>query len=179
MKKLLMVLPLVILLCFTFSCQDKEAMAELETMKAQADVEEQNKAIVQRILEEGDKKNLGILDEVCTPDYKYRFPSNAEPINIEEHKALWQSFNVAFPDLTHNIKEIYANGDIVVARIIISGTHEGEFIGLPPTGKKVEFSAIEIFRFSDDKVADFWADADLLGLYQQLGMELKPKEEEK
>jgi len=179
MKKLLMIIPLVILLCFTFGCQDKEALAELEAMKAQAEVEEQNKETVKRLLAEGDKKNLGILAEVCTPDYKYRFPSNAEPINIEEHKALWESFNVAFPDLTHNIKEIYANGDIVVARIILSGTHEGEFTGLPPTGKKVEFSAIEIFRFSDGKVADFWGDADLIGLYQQLGMELKPKETEK
>lgn len=133
MKKLCIILPIALILCFMVSCQNKEAMAELEAMKAQAEVEEQNKAIVQRILEEGDKKNLGILDEVCSSDYKMYFPSNAEPINLEEHKALWESFNVAFPDLTHNIKEIYANGDIVVARIIISGTHEGEFTGLPPT----------------------------------------------
>ena len=170
---------LAMALCFIVSCQNQAGKTELEEMKAQVKVEAQNKALVQRIFAEGDKKNLGILAEVCTPDYKCRFPSNAEPINVEEHKALWESFNVAFPDLTHNIKEIYANGDIVVARIIISGTHEGEFTGLPPTGKKVEFSAIEIFRFSDDKVADFWADADLIGLYQQLGMELKPKEKEK
>ncbi|MFQ5821866.1 MAG: ester cyclase [Candidatus Heimdallarchaeota archaeon] len=175
MKKLYMILPLVLILCFMVGCQDKEAMAELETMKVQVKVESQNKALVQRILAEGDKKNLGILDEVCTPDYKFYFPSNAKPINREQHKELWQAFNVAFPDLTHNIKEIYANGDIVVARLILTGTHEGEFTGLPPTGKKVEFSAIEIFRFSDGKVADFWSDGDLLSLYKQLGMELKPK----
>lgn len=170
---------LAMALCFTVSCQNQAGKAELEEMKAQAEVEEQNKALVQRILAEGDKKNLGILDEVCSPDYQYRFPSNAEPIDRDQHKELWQSFNVAFPDLTHTIEEIYANGDIVVARETLRGTHEGEFSGIPPTGKKVEFSAVAIFRFSNGKFAEFWADADLLGLYQQLGMELKPKETEK
>lgn len=170
---------LAVVLCFIVGCQNQAGKEELEEMKAQVKVETQNMALVQRIFAEGDKKNLRLLAEVSTPDYKFRLPSNAEPINIEEHKALWEAFNVAFPDLTHNIKDIYAKGDFVVARIILSGTHKGEFTGLPPTGKKVEFSAIEIIRISDDKVADFWVDADLLGLYQQLGMELKTKEIEK
>ena len=175
MKKLCMILSSALILCFIVGCQDKEAKAELEKMKAQVEVEEQNKALAQRILAEGDKKNLDILDEVCTPDYRYRFPSSAEPINLEQHKELWLSFNVAFPDLTHTIEEIYADGDIVVARETLRGTHEGEFSGIPPTGKKVEFCAVAIYRFSNGKFAEFWADADLLGLYQQLGMELKQK----
>lgn len=179
MKKLSMILTLALILCFMVGCQDKEAMAELEAMKAQAEVEEQNKELVKRILGEGDKKNLEFLDEVCTSDYKFYFPSNATPINLDVHKELWQSFNLAFPDLTHTIKEIYADGEIVVGRLIFSGTHEGVFQGIPPTGKKVEFSGIEIFRFSEGKLAEFWSDADLLSLYQQLGMELKPKEAEK
>ncbi|MFQ5825576.1 MAG: ester cyclase [bacterium] len=170
---------LAMALCFIGSCQNQAGKADLEEMKAQAKVEAQNKALVQRILAEGDKKNLGILDEVCTPDYKFRFPSNAKPINREQHKELWQAFNVAFPDLTHTIEEIYADEDIVVARETLRGTHKGEFSGIPPTGKKVEFSAVAIYRFSNGKLAEFWVDADLLGLYQQLGMELKPKETEK
>lgn len=174
-----MIIPLAMLLCFLISCQNQAAKAELEEMKAQAEIEAQNKALVQRILEEGDKKNLDILDEVCTSDYKYRFPSTAEPINLEEHKELWQTFNAAFPDLTHTIDEFIAEEDMVVAREILRGTHKGEFMGIAPTGKKVEFSAIAIYRFSNGKFAEFWADADLLGLYQQLGMELKPKEAEK
>ena len=89
-----MILAMALILYFMVGCQGKEAMAEIEKMKAQAEVEEQNKALVQRILAEGDKKNLGILDEVCSPDYQYRFPSNAEPIDRDQHKELWQSFNV-------------------------------------------------------------------------------------
>ncbi len=166
-------------LCFIVSCQNQAGKVDLEEMKAQANVEAQNKALLQQILAEGDKKNLDFLDEVCTFDYKFYFPSNAMPINLEEHKELWQAFNLAFPDLTHTIREIYADGEIVVARLIFSGTHEGVFQGIPPTGKKVEFSGIEIFRFSDGKLAEFWSDADILSLMQQLGMELKPKESEK
>ena len=183
MKKTLiqftMIIPLVILLCFTLSSQDKEAMAELEAMKAQAEVEEQNKALVQRILEEGDKKNLEFLDEVCTSDYKMYFPSNSEPINLEEHKELWKAFIVAFPDLTHRIDEFIAEGDMVSTRETLSGTHKGEFQGIPPTGKKFEFSAICIWRFYDGKLAEYWSDGDILGLMQKLGMELKPREVEK
>ena len=179
MKKLCLILPLALILCIVVGCQDKEAMAELEAMKAQAEAEEQNKALSQRILAEGDKKNLEFLDEVCTSEYKFYFPSNATPINLEEHKELWQAFNLAFPDLTHTIKEIYADGEKVVGRLIFSGTHEGVFQGISPTGKKVEFSGIEIFRFSEGKLAEFWSDADILSLMQQLGMELKPKGVEK
>ncbi len=179
MKKLLMILPLALILCFMVGCQNQEAMAQLEAMKAQAEVEEQNMALVQRILEEGDKNGAAILDEVCTSNYKMYFPSNSEPINLEEHKELWKAFIVAFPDLTHRIDEFIAEGDMVSTRETLSGTHKGEFQGIPPTGKKFEFSAICIWRFSDGKLAEYWSDGDILGLMQQLGMELKPKEGEK
>jgi predicted ester cyclase len=151
---------------------------EAEQMTTQAQVQEQNKALARRIFAEGDKNNLEFLDEVCTSDYKFYFPSNAMPISADEHKELWQSFNLAFPDLTHTVREIYADGEVVVARLVLTGTHEGEFAGMPPTGREVEFSAMEIFRFSEGKLAELWSDGDILSLQQQLGMELKPRERE-
>lgn len=177
MKRLYLILPLALILCFMVGCQDKAAMAELEELKAQAEVEEQNKELVQRILEEGDRGSVAILDELCTPDYKMYFPSNSESINLEEHKELWQAFIVAFPDLTHRIDELIAEGDMVSTRETLSGTHKGEFQGIPPTGKKFEFSAICIWRFSDGKLVEYWSDGDILGLMQQLGMELTPKKD--
>jgi len=162
---------------FLIGCHDKHSNEQLEKFKTQKNIEDQNIALAKQIWAEGDNRNLDFLDEVCTSDYKCRFPSNSNPINREEHKKLWQSFNEAFPNLTHIIEEIYASDDIVVARITISGTHKGEFTGIPPTGKEVKFGAIEICRFSNNKFAEFWADADVIGLYQQLGMELKMKEE--
>ena len=82
----------------------------------QEEVEKQNKAMVQRLLAEGDKRGSGILDEVCAPDYKMYFPSNAEPIELEEHKQVWQSFTDAFPDLEHTIHQLIAEGDVVSTR---------------------------------------------------------------
>lgn len=140
----------------------------------QEEVEKQNKAMVQRLLAEGDKRGSGILDEVCAPDYKMYFPSNAEPIGLEEHKQVWQSFTDAFPDLEHTIHQLIAEGDVVSTRETMRGTHKGEFEGIPPTGNTVVFGAVCLWRFADGKLVEYWADADLLGLFHQLGMELGP-----
>jgi len=86
MKKLLMILPLALIICFVVGCQDKEAMAELEAMKAQTEVEEQNKAIVRRYLEEIDKSNIDIIDEVYSADCQIYFPGSFEPLSREEMK---------------------------------------------------------------------------------------------
>ncbi len=136
--------------------------------------QEQNKAIVQRILSEGDKGGAGILDEVCAPGYKMYFPSNAEPIGLDEHKQLWRSFISAFPDMEHTIHQSIAEGDVVATRETLRGTHKGEFQGIPPRGKTVVFSAVCLWRFADGKLVEYRVDADMVGLFQQLGMALEP-----
>jgi steroid delta-isomerase-like uncharacterized protein len=176
MKKIYMILPFALILCFMVGCQDKAAMADLEAFRAQAEVEKQNKAMVQKILAEGDKGNVEILNEVCASDYKMYWPSNAEPINLEEHIQLWQAFINAFPDLNHTIDEIIAEGDQVSTRETARGTHKGEFQGIPPTDKQFTMSAICLWRFRDGKLVEYRADGDMLGMMMQLGMELKPKE---
>ena len=139
MKKLCMILPLTLILCFMIGCQDKEAMAELEEFKAQAEVEEQNKALIRNGIEEMSKKNFGILREIYAPDAKIYLPSNSnEPISIEQSIQMVKSFHAAFPDFSSSIEELIAVGDKVIVRVIDRGTHEGEFMGIPATGKKIE-----------------------------------------
>jgi len=138
-------------------------------------VQEQNKAAVRRLLLEGDKRGPGILDEMCASDYKMYMPSNGEPIGLQEHKALYQAFVDGFPDLYHTIDEAIAEGEYVATRETLRGTNMGEFQGRPPTGKNVEFSCVALWRFADGKLVEYRVDADLLGLNEQLGMELKPK----
>jgi predicted ester cyclase len=181
MKKYLSVIPSVLLICFVVGCQDKAAMAELGEFRIQTEVEEQNKAMVQKILAEGDEGNVDILSEICSSEYKMYWPSNAEPINLEEHIQLWQAFINAFPDLNHTIDEIIAEGDQVSTRETVRGIHKGEFQGIPPTDKQFTMSAICLWRFKDGKLVEYRADGDMLGMMTQLGMELKPKpkEEEK
>jgi steroid delta-isomerase-like uncharacterized protein len=161
-------------------CQDKAAMAELEEFKAKAEVEEQNKAIVLRLLEEMDNKNFEIFNEVYAPDAKIYFPSNSsEPMSVEQAVPMAKSFYAAFPDFSHSIEELIAEGDKVILRAIDRGTHQGEFNGIPATGKKIEMGVIAISKFKEGKIVEAWEEADILGLMQQLGMELKQKEGEK
>jgi steroid delta-isomerase-like uncharacterized protein len=178
MKKLFLILPLALIVCFMVGCQDKGAMAELEKFKAQAEVEEQNKALVRKMIEELNKGNVGILEEVLAPDYVYYTPSGStKPMSKEETIESVNAHGKAFPDLNWNIEELIAEGDKVVLRFIALGTHQGEFESIPATGNKIEISAIEVFRIENGKIVEERLDGDMLGVMMQLGMELKPKEE--
>ena len=180
MKKLLMIIPLVILLCFTFGCQDKEAMAELEKFKAQAEVEEQNKGLVKRMYEAFEKGDFEAYKEVVAPEYVWYLPSRStKPISREETIEFGKMLRNAFPDFAYSVEELIAEDDIVISRFIFRGTHEGEFQGIPATGNKVEMSGFMMTRIENGKLVEDKQEADQLGMMMQLGMELKPKETEK
>ena len=177
MKKLLMVIPLGFLLCLTFACQDKEAMTELETMKAQTEVEEQNIALIKRQYDAWNSGEVEAFKEVFSPDYVYHSSSGDQ--SLEQNIELLEPQMVGFPDRAFSVEDMLAKGDKVVSRIMFKGTHEGEFQGIPATEKKVEVNGIEIWRVENGKIVESWAVGDSLSLFKQLGMELKPKEGEK
>jgi predicted ester cyclase len=180
MKKLLLILPLALIPCFMVGCQDKEAMEELEARKAQAAVEEQNKALVLRWYEEVDKGNAEFVRDNSAPEYAYYLPSGVtESISLEQSINQTKMFQKGLPDLVHHIEEIIAVEDKVIVRFIGRGTHTGDIkeMGISATGNKIEVSSICIFRIEKGKVVELRQDADMLGLMQQFGMELKPKEE--
>ena len=178
MKKLLMIIPLVILLCFTFGCQNQEAMAELEKFKAQAEVEEQNKVLVKRMYEAFEKGDFEAYKEVVAPEYVWYLPSRStKPISREETIEFGKMLRNGFPDFAYSIEELIAEDDIVMSRFIFRGTHEGEFQGIPATGNKVEMSGFMMTRIENGKLVEDKEEYDGLGFMIQLGMELKPKEE--
>jgi predicted ester cyclase len=180
MKKLLGIVPLVFLFCFAIACQDKAAMAELERYRAQAKVEGQNKQIAKRYAEEEDKGNaLAIIDEIVAPDVVYHYPNNNDERGLETIKRNEPGFKKAFPDMKHTLEAQIAEGDLVTSRFKWRGTHMGEWMGIAPTGKELSFTLIEIARFSDGKIVEAWVELDWLGIMQQLGMEIKPKEAKK
>ena len=179
MKKLYMILPLALILCFMVGCQDKEAMAELEEFKAQAELEEQNKAIVRYGLELYDERNFVERDKLFSPNTVYHAPGGKE-YNLKGYREQFAShFFTAFPDLRHTIEDIIADGDKVVLRLSDYGIHQGEFMGIPPTGREIQWPVTSIFRLSDGIVQELWIEFDILSLMQQLGMELKLNEGEK
>ena len=177
MKKPCVILPLALILCFIVGCQDKEAMAELEAMKTQAKVEEQNKASFRYMMEETDKGNYSAWDEVCAPDYVSHWGEISW--DLEEHKQANRAFPVAFPDFKHELNSIIAEGDRAVLRVTLTGTHKGEYMGIPPTGNKINYTGMLEGRFSEGKLVELWGVGDMLTLMQQLGMELKPMDGEK
>ena len=178
MKKLSMILPLVFLLCITFGCQDKEAMAELEEFRAQAEIEKQNEALYRGIVKEINKGNSEYFNEFYSPDSLYYMVSNnPKPLSREEYQEFVKGFFKAFPDMNFSIEELHAVEDRVIARLILRGTHKGDWRGIPATGNKFEMSSTFIVRIENGQVVEEREDFDQLGFLQQLGWELKLKEE--
>ena len=177
MKKLLMILPLALILCFMVACQDKAAMAELEEFKAQTAVEEQNKEIVRQLYEAIDEQNFETILELIAPDGVGHIPGVPEAVPLEAVTQVIKSYYEAFPDSTHDIKAVIAEGDMVVIRFTQVSTHTGDFEGIPPTGNKISVECQHTLRLANGKVAEVWSVEDNLGMMMQLGMELKPKEE--
>ncbi len=178
MKKLFMILSLILVLCFAFACQDKAAMAELEEFKAQAEVEARNMELVKSYIEELNKGNTEFFNEFYAPDYAYYFPSNTqEPKSLEETQEMVKTHLMSFPDYNWTIEELFAVKDRVIARISSAGTFTGDYYGIPATGNKAGSSTIIIVRIENGKIIEERKEMDALNVMQQLGMELKPKEE--
>src|SRR5664280_909752 len=85
-------------------------------------------------------------------------------------KAFFRMYLAAFPDLRLNAEDVLASGDKVVARLRATGTHQGGFMGIPATGKRVDVQLIDIFRLGDGLVREHWGVIDALAMMQQLGV---------
>lgn len=177
MKNTLLIVSLVVLLSFNFACQNKAEKVELEEFRTQAKLEEQNKEIVKRFLEELNKGNIEIADELYAPGYSWYYSSTTpNPMTREETIEFFKMFLKAFPDANWTIQGLFPVGDRVIAWLTVRGTHKGEFQGIVATGNKVEFNGFDMFRIQDGKIVEEREETDMLRLYQQVGMELKPKE---
>lgn len=133
---------------------------------------EENKAIVRRYLEEAwNRGNVNILDELAAPNYARYMPGQDKPLDQEGQKRRIAGFRAAMPDLRLSIDDLFGEGDRVVFRITLRGTHQGTFMGAAPTGKQITGTAIDIVRIVDGKIVDHWGVTDMLGLRQQLGLQ--------
>ena len=130
---------------------------------------EENEALAHRVYEAFNQRNLEVLDELCTPDFLYHLG----PMTIqgpEAYKQFLLKLITAFPDLKVTIEDTIADGDTVVARYILRGTHKGNYMGMPPTGKQITLTAMGITRIASGRAVEQWVNADDLGALQQLGV---------
>jgi steroid delta-isomerase-like uncharacterized protein len=133
--------------------------------------EDANKALVRRFYEEvWGRGHLDVADELFAPDYeRHDFRAGEATPGPGGQKQIAADFREAFPDLSSHVDFILADGDFVAGRWTATGTHLGSWAGVAPTGRSMEFSGINVFRFSDGKVVELWNHRDDLGLMQQLG----------
>lgn len=136
---------------------------------------EENKALARkffRMLELGDSNMAG---EIVAVDY-YNHDAPDPNIGLHGVKAAVKAFKNAFPDARVNIAYQVAEGDKVVSRYTWSGTHQGEFYGVPATGKQVNWSVTTTFRVADGRIREAWLNSDRWGLMEQLGVVPTPGE---
>ena len=103
-----------------------------------------------------------------SPDFVWHGPDQ-DIRGYEQAKQNAALFLAAFPDFHMDVHYMLAEGDKVAAHATVSGTHQGEFAGMPPTGNRVEVTATDILRVEDGKIAEHWGNSDNLGMMQQLG----------
>jgi steroid delta-isomerase-like uncharacterized protein len=133
---------------------------------------EENKALTRRLYEEwnkGKEAAMAFTEELCAPDYVWHGPAVLGEMDLAAMKQFLPAFFTAFPDGYVTVEDLIAEGDKVVTRYSFRATHQGEFMGVPPTGKVVTYTGIAISRLAGGKFVEDWEQADILGLMQQLG----------
>jgi steroid delta-isomerase-like uncharacterized protein len=132
--------------------------------------EARNKALLRRFYEElWTKGNLEVIPELVAEDFVDHHALPGAPPGREGLAALVTTWRTAFPDMRETVEDLISEGDKVVGRFTMRGTHSGEFMGVPPTGRSVAMSGIDIVRVAGGKIAEFWYGEHLLELMQQVG----------
>ena len=138
---------------------------------------EGNEALAHRfhmdIFQEG---NLDAADEILSPEFVWHgaFSPGEDQRGPQPIKQVASAFISAFPDRRITHEDVVAAGDKVLIRWTMNGTQEGEFAGIPPTGKQVTLTGFDLFRIEGGKIAEMWQEADQLGMMQQLSAVPEP-----
>jgi len=133
--------------------------------------EQSNMQVVRQFFEVGPSKgDLKAADALLASEFSLHTPLPTPGPGIEAMNMVITTCRAAFHGLHVSIEDMMADGDRVTCRFTARGIHRGEFMGLPPTGKEIEMTGIEIFRLREGKIAELWGEANLMGLMQQLGV---------
>lgn len=115
------------------------------------------------------RRNVDAIDDLLTDDFVEHNPAPGQSPDREGAKQLIGQVLAAFPDLELEVEREVAEGDTVATALRFTGTHQGEFAGMPPTGRRVNVAVNEVSRFHDGRCAEHWGVVDMAGLMAQLG----------
>lgn len=150
------------------------ALREGVTMGS-ATTTEENKRVVRRFPEEvATEGNIDVIDEICAEDVLDHSPLG-DVEGREELKEQASYLLTAFGDFSATVEDIIGEGDTVAMRVTVRGTHEGEFMGVEPTGEAFEVQNMVFTRVKDGQIAERWVQPDMLGMLQQLGVVEPPE----
>jgi steroid delta-isomerase-like uncharacterized protein len=134
-----------------------------------------NEALVHRYIHEvWDDGDPEAAARFAAPGFRRYTVAGAEPLDIAAQIQRLRSLRAAFPDISIEVEDVVAAGDRVAFRGTLRGTHEGEFLGIPATGRHVTVSLVDIIRVEDGRFAEHWGGPDFLDLVRQLGVEITP-----
>lgn len=129
-----------------------------------------NKTIISRYFEEfARSKDVGMIDEMLADDYITHTPLPGLGSDGEATKQMLAMYASALPDFEVTLEAILAEGDLASARWTVRATHQGELMGVEPTGNRVEITGHTVIRIRDGKITEEWNIADVMGLMQQIG----------
>ena len=138
-------------------------------------MESKNELVFRKMIEEGfNNGNLDALDDLFTTNFA-EHQDGIMPANLDGLKGAIKSLRSPFPDLHLTIEDIVATGDKTWARISAHGSHLGDFMGRPPSGRPFTITVIDICRFENGRIAEHWGVADRLGQVMQLGLLPQPQ----
>jgi steroid delta-isomerase-like uncharacterized protein len=132
---------------------------------------EQYKTAVQNLIEKGfNQKDVDAFEAYFSPSLQdHALPPNM-PQGFEGRKLFYSAMLAAFPDMQVQAEDVFAEGNKLVLRWSARGTHQGDMMGIPPTGKQISVSGIAIDRFENGQSVEHWEIFDQVGLMQQLGV---------
>lgn len=132
---------------------------------------EENEAIVREAVEAFNQNDVQAVDRLFAAGYVDHDPSRAGmPPGPESVKQAWSMLRAAFPDLQVTVEDVISEGNKVAVRGVAGGTHKGELMGIPPTGRRVTVTLIDINRIEKGRLVERWGETDMLGMMQQLGV---------
>jgi hypothetical protein len=110
------------------------------------------------------------IDELVEPDVLIHMPLPIQATGAQALKQVWAMLLRGLPDVHVTVEDLIAEGDKIVSRNTVTGTHQGEYMGLPPTGKSITYNEIFIFRFTNGRIAEMWGVVDVFSQMKQLGV---------
>lgn len=131
---------------------------------------EENRDVIRRAYEElWNERNVGVVGELVAEDFLNHAAPPGKQRGRQGLKDVVRMFEGAFPDFRYEVEDVISEGDKVAVRDVFRGTHQGDFMGVPATGNRVNMEAIHIYRLSEGKLAEHWVARDDLGMMRQLG----------